>query len=154
MQDALLVVDVQVDFCEGGALAAHDTETLIDTINGLIKDYAEDDRLVIFSRDWHPADHCSFKENGGQWPAHCVAGTRGAEFHPRLLLPNCQGGSLFRLRQHRPGRSARQPRPALACHLRYRHRILRAGQLRGGSCRGTRRDRAQERRAAGQPGKR
>ena len=89
MQDALVVVDVQNDFCEGGALAAHDTESLIEDINSLISKYTKENKLVIFTRDWHPADHCSFKEHGGQWPAHCVAGTRGAELHPGLKMPPC-----------------------------------------------------------------
>lgn len=89
MQDVLVVVDVQNDFCEGGALAAHDTESLIEEINSLISKYSKDSKLVIFTRDWHPADHCSFKEQGGQWPAHCVAGTSGAEFHPALKSPPC-----------------------------------------------------------------
>jgi len=89
MQDALLVVDLQIDFCEGGALAAHDTESLIETVNALIDEYVKQGKLVIFSRDWHPADHSSFREQGGQWPVHCVAGTPGAEFHPGLKLPAC-----------------------------------------------------------------
>ena len=89
MQDVLVVVDVQNDFCEGGALAAHDTESLIEEINALVSKYAKENKLVIFTRDWHPADHCSFKGQGGQWPAHCVVGTRGAEFHPGLKLPPC-----------------------------------------------------------------
>ena len=56
MQDALVVVDVQNDFCEGGALAAHDTESLIEDINSLISKYTKENKLVIFTRDWHPAD--------------------------------------------------------------------------------------------------
>ena len=62
MRDALIVVDVQKDFCTGGALACHDTDAVIEPINALIKDYDRANRLVIFSRDWHPADHCSFEE--------------------------------------------------------------------------------------------
>ncbi len=89
MQDVLVVVDVQNDFCEGGALAAHDTESLIEEINSLLSNYSKENKLLIFTRDWHPADHCSFKEQGGRWPAHCVAGTRGAELHPGLKLPPC-----------------------------------------------------------------
>ncbi|OGF97807.1 MAG: hypothetical protein A2Z86_03495 [Candidatus Glassbacteria bacterium GWA2_58_10] len=89
MQDALLVVDMQVDFCAGGALAAHDTVSMLETVNALIDEYTDKNKLVIFSRDWHPSDHCSFREQGGQWPTHCVAGTPGAEFHPRLRLPSC-----------------------------------------------------------------
>ena len=89
MQEALLVVDMQVDFCAGGALAAHDTESMIGTVNSLIQKYASDGRLVIFTRDWHPENHCSFLEHGGQWPAHCVKDTPGARFHPELEIPDC-----------------------------------------------------------------
>ena len=89
MRDALIVVDMQRDFCTGGALAAHDTDSLIAPVNALIADYDRADRLVIFSRDWHPADHCSFTQQGGPWPVHCVAGTEGAEFHSGLLIPRC-----------------------------------------------------------------
>lgn len=87
MQVALIVVDMQVDFCEGGALAASHTDRIIQPVNDLIKDYAEKGKPVIFSRDWHPENHCSFKDNGGQWPVHCVSGTHGAEFHPDIQIP-------------------------------------------------------------------
>ena len=90
MQDALLVVDMQVDFCEGGALVAHDTESMIDAVNALVADYAAQARLVIFTRDWHPTDHCSFRDQGGPWPPHCVKETRGAQLHPGLEIPPCQ----------------------------------------------------------------
>lgn len=89
MQDALLVVDMQVDFCQGGALEAYDTESIIDAVNSLVAAYNEQKRLVIFTRDWHPENHCSFSDHGGQWPAHCVRNTKGAEFHPGLLIPHC-----------------------------------------------------------------
>ncbi|HUU29272.1 MAG TPA: isochorismatase family protein [archaeon] len=89
MKDALVVVDLQVDFCAGGALAAHDTESVIDQINGLISEYISANRLVIFTRDWHPGNHSSFRAQGGPWPPHCVAGTPGAAFHPRLKIPPC-----------------------------------------------------------------
>ncbi len=89
MQDALLVVDMQADFCEGGALAAHDTESMIGAVNDLIDKYNSVGRLVILSRDWHPESHCSFKDFGGQWPAHCIRGTPGAGFHPGLATPAC-----------------------------------------------------------------
>ena len=82
MQDVLIVVDMQNDFCTGGALPAEDTDSLILPVNRLIREYAADGRLVILSRDWHPENHCSFREQGGPWPTHCVAGTEGAEFHP------------------------------------------------------------------------
>jgi nicotinamidase/pyrazinamidase len=89
MQDALIVVDVQVDFCKGGALAAYDTDSVIGEINSLISDYPSQNKLVIFTRDWHPVKHCSFQAQGGPWPLHCVAGSPGAAFHPRLSLPPC-----------------------------------------------------------------
>ena len=89
MQDALLVVDLQVDFCQGGALAAYDTESVIEEVNKLIDKYSVEDRLVIFTRDRHPENHCSFRDFGGQWPAHCVKDTRGAQLHPALVIPNC-----------------------------------------------------------------
>jgi nicotinamidase/pyrazinamidase len=76
--DALLVIDVQNDFCPGGALAVADGDAVVDPINRL----AESSPLVIATRDWHPADHGSFAENSGPWPAHCVQDTTGAALHP------------------------------------------------------------------------
>ncbi|OGN08952.1 MAG: hypothetical protein A3J46_05670 [Candidatus Yanofskybacteria bacterium RIFCSPHIGHO2_02_FULL_41_11] len=87
MKKALLIVDVQNDFCPGGALAVPDGDQVIEPLNRVIVLRAIiSDWLVIPSRDWHPADHCSFKEQGGLWPPHCVQGTVGASFHPNLLL--------------------------------------------------------------------
>lgn len=78
--DALIVVDVQNDFCSGGALAVPDGDAVIEPLNRLA--HACD--LVVATRDWHPADHNSFAERGGTWPVHCVQGTPGAELHPDL----------------------------------------------------------------------
>lgn len=78
--DALLIVDPQVDFCPGGALAVPGG----DSIFGAVKRAAATVPLVVASRDWHPARHVSFAERGGTWPPHCQAGTPGAEFHPSL----------------------------------------------------------------------
>ena len=77
---ALIVVDVQNDFCPGGALAVPDGDAVVDPINRM----AREAPFVIATRDWHPADHGSFAERGGPWPVHCVAGTAGAELHPRI----------------------------------------------------------------------
>ena len=77
---ALIVVDVQKDFCPGGALAVTDGDKVIPVINA-IKPLFD---VVLFTADWHPADHCSFTKNGGPWPAHCVQNTEGAELHPDL----------------------------------------------------------------------
>jgi nicotinamidase/pyrazinamidase len=74
---ALIVVDVQNDFCPGGALAVPDGDAVVEPINRL----ASESSFVVATRDWHPADHGSFAEQGGSWPAHCVAGTPGAELH-------------------------------------------------------------------------
>jgi nicotinamidase/pyrazinamidase len=75
--DALLVIDVQNDFCPGGALAVRDGDAVVEPINRL----AESSTFVIATRDWHPADHGSFGENGGPWPVHCVQDTPGAALH-------------------------------------------------------------------------
>src|SRR3989338_6515113 len=84
LKKALLIVDVQNDFCPGGALAVPDGDQVVEPLNRMIY-YARVNRwLTIVSRDWHPADHCSFKEQGGPWPSHCVQNTSGAEFHPDL----------------------------------------------------------------------
>jgi nicotinamidase/pyrazinamidase len=79
--DALLVVDVQRDFCPGGALAVPRGDEVVPVINRLL---VLSDWLTVATRDWHPADHCSFKAQGGIWPPHCVAGTEGAAFHLAL----------------------------------------------------------------------
>ncbi len=74
---ALIVVDVQNDFCPGGALAVPDGDAVVEGVNRL----AAQSEFVVATRDWHPADHGSFVEQGGPWPVHCVAGTSGAELH-------------------------------------------------------------------------
>ncbi len=85
--DALLVVDVQNDFCPGGAVPVENGDKIVPTLNRWVK-AAEELRIPVFiSRDWHPAGHPSFKDKGGKWPPHCVQDTEGAEFHPDLALP-------------------------------------------------------------------
>jgi len=85
--DALLVVDVQRDFLPGGALAVPHGDEILPVLAACIRSFAERRLPVIASRDWHPRDHCSFRENGGTWPPHCVAGSPGAELDPTLHLP-------------------------------------------------------------------
>lgn len=84
MARALLVVDVQVDFCPGGALGVTGGDEVLPKANALARSGAFD--LVIATRDWHPADHGSFvtADPPGRWPVHCVQGTPGAELHPDL----------------------------------------------------------------------
>jgi nicotinamidase/pyrazinamidase len=85
--DALLIVDVQNDFCPGGALAVPDGDQVVHVLNKWIDDAQLHNIPVFFSRDWHPAGHISFKEQGGPWPPHCVQGTEGAAFHSSLHVP-------------------------------------------------------------------
>ena len=85
--DALIVVDVQRDFCPGGALPVPDGDQVIPAVNRAL---ALGPWLTVATRDWHPVDHCSFKAQGGIWPVHCVAGTPGAEFHPALETKGIQ----------------------------------------------------------------
>lgn len=79
--DAVIVVDVQNDFCPGGALPVPDGDRVIRPLNELLR---RTDCLIVATRDWHPANHCSFTDQGGSWPVHCVADTWGADFHPHL----------------------------------------------------------------------
>jgi nicotinamidase/pyrazinamidase len=85
--DALVIVDVQRDFVPGGALAVRDGDAVVPVLSGCALAFAEAGLPIYASRDWHPADHCSFRAKGGPWPPHCVANTRGAEFADLLVLP-------------------------------------------------------------------
>src|SRR3954447_10354209 len=82
MAEALLIIDFQNDFCPGGALAVPDGDAIAPRVNELLDSGRFD--LVVATRDWHPADHASFVEQGGPWPPHCVQGTPGAELHGSL----------------------------------------------------------------------
>jgi nicotinamidase/pyrazinamidase len=86
--DALLVIDMQNDFLPGGALGVASGHEVVAPINHLIELFREQGLPIVASRDWHPADHCSFAAQGGPWPPHCVAGTPGAEFAAELALPD------------------------------------------------------------------
>jgi nicotinamidase/pyrazinamidase len=81
---ALIVVDVQRDFCEGGALAAADTLSLLEPLKHSIEAARRAGAVIVFTRDWHPANHSSFQVNGGPWPVHCVANSSGAELMPPI----------------------------------------------------------------------
>ncbi|MDV3278670.1 MAG: nicotinamidase [Nitrososphaerales archaeon] len=84
---ALVVVDVQRDFCPGGALGVKGGDDVVKSLNRVISAFHDAGLPVFLTRDWHPANHCSFIEQGGTWAPHCVAGTPGAEFHPDLVVP-------------------------------------------------------------------
>ena len=81
---ALIVVDVQNDFCPGGALAVERGDEVVAPLNRLIDEFLSRGDLVVKSRDWHPPVTKHFADYGGTWPVHCVQNTRGAEFHPAL----------------------------------------------------------------------
>ena len=101
-EDVLVVVDVQRDFCRGGALAVADGDAVVEPVNRLMERF----ECVVLTQDWHPAGHGSFAgmhagrsayetvemSYGRQtlWPAHCVQGTPGAEFHPELRVDRAQ----------------------------------------------------------------
>jgi len=87
-QHALLLVDVQNDFCEGGSLAVPDSNEIFPVINQWIRKAEEAGWPILASRDWHTVDHISFEDRGGPWPVHCVQDTPGAEFHPKMELPD------------------------------------------------------------------
>jgi nicotinamidase/pyrazinamidase len=84
MAKALIIVNLQNDFCEEGALPVPDGEGVVPIINELIPQFD----FVIYTRDWHPQNHVSFSDSPqfkeGSWPVHCIANTRGADFHPDL----------------------------------------------------------------------
>jgi nicotinamidase-related amidase len=82
MAEALLIVDFQNDFTPGGALGVEGGDEIAGRLNELAADARFE--MVVATRDWHPPDHGSFREQGGIWPVHCVAGTGGAELHPGL----------------------------------------------------------------------
>jgi nicotinamidase/pyrazinamidase len=84
--DALLITDIQIDFLPGGALPVAGGHEIIPVLNDYIQRF-EGRGHILASRDWHPANHISFKAQGGQWPPHCIQNTRGAEFNPKLKLP-------------------------------------------------------------------
>ena len=85
--DALVIVDVQNDFCPGGALPIDEGDRVVPVLNRWIAAARAGGSSVYASRDWHPAGHMSFQEGGGPWPPHCLQDSDGARFHPDLALP-------------------------------------------------------------------
>jgi nicotinamidase/pyrazinamidase len=86
--DALIVVDAQVDFFPGGALPVTNGDQIIPVVNLWLEAAQKADIPIFASRDWHPSNHCSFKQQGGPWPRHCVQNSAGAEIHPEIHLPS------------------------------------------------------------------
>lgn len=87
-RDALLVVDMQNDFMPDGVLPVKDADKIVPVINVYTDIFSKLNLPVFFTRDWHPVDHISFKDHGGIWPPHCVAESKGADFHPDLVIPS------------------------------------------------------------------
>jgi nicotinamidase/pyrazinamidase len=85
-KSALIVVDMQNDFCPGGALAVAGGDEIVPVINIYLEFFREAGRCIITSRDWHPLETRHFRKFGGIWPEHCVQGSFGAEFHAGLNL--------------------------------------------------------------------
>jgi len=86
-KSALLIVDVQNDFCPNGSLAIPEGDSIIPVLNKYIKIFSSGTLPVFASRDWHPKKTTHFNDFGGPWPAHCVQESHGARFHPMLRLP-------------------------------------------------------------------
>lgn len=83
---ALIVVDVQNDFCPGGALAVKDGDRVVPVLNRYIEKFAAAGLPIVATRDWHPLKTKHFKDGGGIWPPHCVQGSDGGKFHPGLAI--------------------------------------------------------------------
>ena len=86
--DALLIVDVQNDFCPGGALPVRNGDSVVAVLNKWIAAALGANVPVYASRDWHPSDHMSFAQQGGPWPVHCIQDTPGAALRSDLQLPH------------------------------------------------------------------
>lgn len=85
--DALLIVDVQNDFLPAGSLAVPQGHEVVPVLRRYLALFASRNSPVFASRDWHPVNHCSFRDQGGIWPPHCLAGSTGADAPPDLPLP-------------------------------------------------------------------
>ena len=83
----LVVVDIQKDFCPGGALPVSEGDKIVPILNKYIEKFRKAGSPIIFTRDWHPPDHSSFTSQGGPWPPHCVQDSDGAKFHKDLIVP-------------------------------------------------------------------
>jgi nicotinamidase/pyrazinamidase len=92
---ALLVVDVQNDFCPGGALAVPEGDKIVPNLNKYIKIFSKKKWPVFATRDWHPVKTKHFRSFGGAWPVHCLQNTPGAQFHAKLRLPK-EGVLLYK----------------------------------------------------------
>ena len=83
LRKLLLIIDAQNDFITG-SLAVKDAPSFVDQMVLYIQNHAKEYQMCVLTKDWHPETHCSFAENGGEWPAHCVADTEGANVHEKI----------------------------------------------------------------------
>ena len=88
IDQALLIVDVQNDFCPGGALGVQDGDRVVPVLNRYIEEFSRAGMPIFLTRDWHPPRTSHFNTAGGVWPPHCIQGSKGAEFHPDLKISN------------------------------------------------------------------
>ncbi len=86
--DALIIIDVQNDFCPGGSLAVTGGDEVVPVLNQYIEQFVRAKLPIFATRDWHPENTRHFKIHGGLWPPHCIQGTKGAEFRTDLALPD------------------------------------------------------------------
>jgi nicotinamidase/pyrazinamidase len=84
---ALLIVDMQIDFCPGGALGVPGGDTIVPRVNRYIKIFQKKKLPIFLSRDWHPIKTRHFKDFGGVWPVHCIHNSKGSAFHPKVKVP-------------------------------------------------------------------
>lgn len=87
LKKALLIVDLQNDFCPKGRLPVEDGDKIVPQVNKYLKIFSKNKLPIFLSRDWHPKKTKHFKEFGGMWPRHCVQNSKGAEFHSNLKFP-------------------------------------------------------------------
>ena len=87
VRDALILVDLQKDFFPGSRLAVPDGDAILPVVHRWIQAAADSEATLIATRDWHSPEHCSFEQQGGDWPIHCVEQTEGAKFHEQIELP-------------------------------------------------------------------
>jgi nicotinamidase/pyrazinamidase len=126
-ESALLVVDVQNDFCPGGALPVAEGDRLVPRLNAYLRLFRGGGWPVLASRDWHPAQTTHFQEQGGPWPVHCVQGTLGAAFHPDLDLGQ---GTLIVSKGMRPDEDAYSAFQARDESGKTLHELLRTRGVR------------------------
>ena len=86
-KSVLLLVHLQNDFFPGGALPVPEGDQVVPVANACIRFFAREGYSIVATRAWHPENHCSFQAQGGQFPVHCVQGSRGSQFHPDLKMP-------------------------------------------------------------------